>query len=986
MRRGFWMRVRARRLFVIFVAAVAYVILAFVDVGQTSSHVTTIYSLMLPLWVSFGFSFSVALIFLSVGSLIWFYSRNRQIALLLFAFSSATMIPFELETVTLIEPSGDQLLITLSNISTAISLFLFAVLLLVFPKNQIISKSWSFHQKALYNLWRSLRASSIHWYILFLFLLLCAGLTDNVITYIIYPKTTPIWLDALITFFNLFVLTGSLVTIIISFRRSTTREREQLRFFVSGVVLSLAPLLLLTVIPQSIPILSPYAINPQITTLTIILLPLSLGYSILRYQILVFDTYIRRTVNWIIGLIFLAILVYAVTLAGSLLWGAIVPFYVVVIVTAMAILAPTIWWSAKILTERVLFKESLRYRRLIDKPVEIGNEVFDLETSAQLIMVAALQTFKTTQVGLFVFIEDTGCYHIFPHLRDGQDDAPRHVLASRLASSLSTSSYSDIDALTLQSSVEQRLSTTRRPLLLHEVTRAEEDMPTGLSRYLTSSVPNEQNDPLVAPVRSQGKMIALLVLGERADQQSYAGPDFEIVELLLARFSSLLENARLQERSRQHIALLNDLYKAGTISAGESPNLESVASTFAKTAAEATGAGVEICLYDKKEKMLQPITFVGIGPQLLASRKIRLTPDDWSSYYYVGGGTYAHSGSIDTPPSLDQKPHFPFAWLPLNKEEKHLGILILTYSRPHLFFEEEIRVLEMFASQCAAALENTRITIELRAAYERQKELDVFKDQFIMTASHELRTPLTAVLGYIELLQEYNVTLNADMRADFIAKAHRGCDELALMVNNIMDANRVQVDVDNTKIGPVSLQESVVHIVEIIEAMSKREQRTVSIAISPILFVMADAIRLRQVLLNLVSNALKYSPYGTSIEISAEADTECVTVRVRDHGFGVPLEEQNRLFERFVRLERDMNSPIRGAGLGLYICKQLLEAMDGRIWVQSSGQEGEGSSFYFTLRLAPPQLYTATPEQTNRSAPCQIQATIAEQQNRSALA
>jgi len=986
MKHGFWMQFKANRLGVICVALLVYVVLAFVNAEQTFSYSIAPHNLVLPIWISFGFSLFVALIFLAVGSLIWFYSRDRQVAFLLFTFSFVVMITFELETSALLKRPSTELLNTISSVTSSVAIILFAAILLLFPKNYLISSTTTLSKKWVHNLWQAIRSSPIRWYVFSLLLCLFLNIVGGIFALVLYPQTLPVWFDGMVSSIVIFALTGSLVTIIVSFRKSTLREREQLRFFVSGVVLSLAPLLLLTVIPQSIPILSPYAIDPQITTLTVILLPLSLGYAILRYQILVFDSYIRRTVNWIIGLIFLAILVYVVTLAGSLLWGANIPFYVVVIVIAMAILAPTIWWSAKILTERVLFKESLRYRRLIDKPVEIGNEVFDLETSAQLIMVAALQTFKTTQVGLFVFIEDTGCYHIFPHLRDGQDDAPRHVLASRLASSLSTSSYSDIDALTLQSSVEQRLSTTRRPLLLHEVTRAEEDMPTGLSRYLTSSVPNEQNDPLVAPVRSQGKMIALLVLGERADQQSYAGPDFEIVELLLARFSSLLENARLQERSRQHIALLNDLYKAGTISAGESPNLESVASTFAKTAAEAAGAGVEICLYDKKEKMLQSTTFVGVGPQLLASRKIQLTPDDWSSYYYVGRGTYAHSGSINTPPSLDQKPHFPFAWLPLNKEEKHLGILILTYSRPHLFFEEEIRVLEMFASQCAAALENTRITIELRAAYERQKELDVFKDQFIMTASHELRTPLTAVLGYIELLQEYNGTLNVDMRADFIAKAHRGCDELALMVNNIMDANRVQVDVDSTKIGPVSLQESVVHIVEIIEAMSKREQRTVSIAISPILFVMADAIRLRQVLLNLVSNALKYSPYGTSIEISAEADTECVTVCVRDHGSGVPLEEQNRLFERFVRLERDMNSPVRGAGLGLYICKQLLEAMGGRIWVQSSGQEGEGSSFYFTLRLAPPQLHTATPEQTNRSAPRQIHATIAEQQNLSALA
>ena len=116
---------------------------------------------------------------------------------------------------------------------------------------------------------------------------------------------------------------------------------------------------------------------------------------------------------------------------------------------------------------------------------------------------------------------------------------------------------------------------------------------------------------------------------------------------------------------------------------------------------------------------------------------------------------------------------------------------------------------------------------------------------------------------------------------------------------------------------------------------------------------MADDLRLRQVLLNLVSNAIKYSPVGGGIEIAGGADGEMVTVQVHDYGLGVPLDQQERLFERFVRLERDMNSPVRGAGLGLYISKQLIQAMGGRIWLESRGVKGEGSTFYFTLRCAP---------------------------------
>ena len=971
MRRVFWKSVRAHRLVTILASALLYIVFAFADIQQTLSHGIIVKSAILPLWLASGFSLSVGLIFLAVGSFIWLYSQNRQISLLLFTFCCVIMIVFELETANAPNFVGNPLLYNISAFTALVAIFLFALLLLVFPKNHFVLDSTARTPFFFHNLWLAHWLSPVCLYILSLFLLLILSLTGFIVTSVINRQISPTWLNTTVYFFCIFALTGSLITVIISFRKSTTREREQLRFFMGGVILALAPFLLLTVIPQAISILAPYAIDAQITTLTVIFLPISLGYSILRYQILVFDSYIRLTVNWIIGTIFLVILAYCVYLLGVLLVGMALPFFIIgiTVISVSVVLAPATWWFAKMLTAHVLFKESLRYRRLLDAPVKVGSEELDLENVGQLITEAALQTFKTTQVGLYILIEDTGCYHIFPRLQDEQNDNSRRVLATRLASSLPTALHTDIDVLALQPSVEKRLFNSRRPLLLYELTRAEEDMPTGLSRFLTSTSPDAQNSPLVTPVRSQGKMVALLVLGERADSQSYAGPDFEIVELFLARYSSLLNTARLQERSRQHVALLNDLYKTGTINSGESPDLESVVSSFVKIAADATGADVEIGLFDEKEKAFQQRAYTHTGTPLLAPNTIQLAPNDWLTYYYAGKRTYPeNSGSTDTPPYLQHRPSHPFAWLPLKVGEKHLGILVLSYSRPHLFFEEEIRVLEMFADQCATTIDNTRITIELRVAYERQKELDVLKDQFIMTASHELRTPLTAVLGYLELLEHYNGTLTADMRADFIAKAHRGCDELTLMVNNIMDANRVQTDVDTTKIAPVSLKESVNHIVDIVESLATREQRTISVTIPSTLFVMADAIRLRQVLLNLVSNALKYSLHGTPIEISAQTDNENVTVRVRDYGYGVPPEEQSKLFERFVRLERDMNSPTRGAGLGLYICRQLLEAMDGAIWVHSTGEIGEGSSFFFTLRLALPGIPSELQEEPNLSA------------------
>ncbi len=202
------------------------------------------------------------------------------------------------------------------------------------------------------------------------------------------------------------------------------------------------------------------------------------------------------------------------------------------------------------------------------------------------------------------------------------------------------------------------------------------------------------------------------------------------------------------------------------------------------------------------------------------------------------------------------------------------------------------------------------------------------------------------------MLKEYYSALEPEKIAEFILKANRGCDELTLMVNNIMDASRVEFDTQTLQLQPVSLFASTKHVVEIFEAVATREERTIHMDIPTSLSVMADSVRLRQVFMNLIGNAFKYSPKGSDVKVMCEVEGEQVTVRVQDFGLGVPLEHQDYLFERFVRLERDMNSPTRGAGLGLYISMQLVKAMGGRIWVESSGKLNSGSIFAFTLQLA----------------------------------
>jgi len=261
------------------------------------------------------------------------------------------------------------------------------------------------------------------------------------------------------------------------------------------------------------------------------------------------------------------------------------------------------------------------------------------------------------------------------------------------------------------------------------------------------------------------------------------------------------------------------------------------------------------------------------------------------------------------------------------------------------------RLLSSLDKQTAAARENARLYEELRLAYVKLSELDRLKDAFLMTASHELRTPLTIMQGYLELLREMKGA-SLDQRQSFIDKACRACDELILLQANIMDASRVEFDAASLHCSNIVLNEICTAVVDLFEPWMLQEQRCVELDIAANIRVWADEPRLKQVLHNLIANALRYSPPQTPIRIAAMIEGEAARVCVIDRGWGIPPEEQTVIFDKFVRLERDLNGDVRGSGLGLYITRQLVEAMKGTITVESQGVRNEGSTFSFTLPLA----------------------------------
>ncbi len=233
----------------------------------------------------------------------------------------------------------------------------------------------------------------------------------------------------------------------------------------------------------------------------------------------------------------------------------------------------------------------------------------------------------------------------------------------------------------------------------------------------------------------------------------------------------------------------------------------------------------------------------------------------------------------------------------------------------------------------------------LVAAVTRQRELDELKNEFIAVVSHELRTPLTSVYGSAVTLEEHH--LDEAMRGRLIGIICRESARLAKLVEDILWASRLDAKKKSRELkecDPVALARDVVSVAA---EIAPDEIRVIITADTDVPVLVANEDELRRVLANLVDNAVKYSPEGGTVEVAARMAGENLRFTVKDEGIGVPEEERERIFGKFFRLDPQMRTGVSGTGLGLYICRELVEQMGGRIWVNAN--EGRGSSFVFEL-------------------------------------
>jgi len=313
--------------------------------------------------------------------------------------------------------------------------------------------------------------------------------------------------------------------------------------------------------------------------------------------------------------------------------------------------------------------------------------------------------------------------------------------------------------------------------------------------------------------------------------------------------------------------------------------------------------------------------------------------------------------------------------VPLVLEGRIIGMVSMG-NKPGGFSQNDVRLLTVFAAQAAVAIQNARLythleesaqqleakvrsrTAELEATYRelavshaRLRELDQLKSDFLSNVSHELRTPLAAIKGFVDNLLDGVTGPLADRQRHYLQRVLDNAERLTRMVSDLLDLTRIEAGKIELSAETVAIGEMLEDLVETLRPLTRDRGIALAAELGPCPPVRADADKILQVLTNLVSNGLKFTPRGGRVSLAArESPDGTVRIAVSDTGPGIPPEERDRVFDKFYQLSRVDGERPPGSGLGLTIARHLVELHGGRIWVED-GPDG-GSTFVVALPAA----------------------------------
>ena len=288
--------------------------------------------------------------------------------------------------------------------------------------------------------------------------------------------------------------------------------------------------------------------------------------------------------------------------------------------------------------------------------------------------------------------------------------------------------------------------------------------------------------------------------------------------------------------------------------------------------------------------------------------------------------------------------------VPLAAGANPIGILKAVNANQGFFDENDLRFTSILGARLGSVLEVSLARGRERELMHQLREADRTKTEFVSMLAHELRGPMTTVMGFGYTLRDQADALSPEKRRDVLNIIVREVERLSRMVNDLLDVSRMESGVLSYELAPMDLGELIEGLISVHESLRATHLLDAHLD-GELPKVMADRDRISQVLLNLLTNATRYSPEGTKIDISASYLREegQVLVSVSDEGIGIPPREKERIFEKFSMLPKPGWTK-KGTGLGLFITKSIVDAHGGKLWVDS--ELGKGSTFNVTLPVA----------------------------------
>ena len=473
---------------------------------------------------------------------------------------------------------------------------------------------------------------------------------------------------------------------------------------------------------------------------------------------------------------------------------------------------------------------------------------------------------------------------------------------------------------------------------------------------------------LCTPLMTQGVPIGVIFI-RRTEVRPFSEKQIALLKTFADQAMIAIENVRLfQELQAKTLELgrsVAELKALGEVGQAVSStlNLQTVLTTIVTRAVELSGTdGGVIYEYDSTAQEFRLRATHHMQDELIEA--LRAAP------IRVGEGVVGEAAASRLPVQIsdlldEQEPsvvrvrsmlarlgYRSLLAVPLLREDVIVGGLVVWRQDTGSFSTGIVNLLQTFATQSTLAIQNARLFREIE---EKGRELETasrHKSQFLAGVSHELRTPLNAIIGFSEVLLDTSLDVSPDKRSRFLTHIFNSGKHLLGLINDILDlskveAGRMELEIASAAISDVlDAAESTMRTLVVKKAIDLRVESNGRIPLVPM-----DAARISQVVLNLVGNAVKFTPEGGQVWLRADASDQFVRVEVGDTGPGIPVADHERIFLEFeqARIGSAKSKP-EGTGLGLALAKKLVEMHGGKIWVES--EAGKGSRFYFTIPIS----------------------------------